>query len=121
MNILELKQGVVDEGVCREVWFALGTMAAVYWQMFGRAMVVTSLKDGEHGAGSLHPAGRAADVRARDLTLEQRTAFHEACKKLLLEQGFDLVAEGPPWNERAPHEHCEFDPKAGREFEVREK
>ena len=114
--ILRLKREVNPAGLGRELWFAIGAMAAIHWKMFGRPLVVTSLLDGQHGVHTLHYSGKAADVRTRDLTLEDKQRFHAACAEALEGHGFDLVAEGPPWNERAPHEHCEFDPKAGEEF-----
>jgi hypothetical protein len=114
--ILQVKAGCQAEGVKREVWFALGVMAAVHWRMFQRVLVATSLTDGAHGPKSLHAAGWAVDVRTRDMSDAEKRAFHAACAELLDGHGFDLVCEGPPWNARAAHEHCEFDPKAGEEF-----
>jgi hypothetical protein len=116
--ILRFKGTVNPAGVSREMWFAIGAMAAIHWRMFGRPMVVTSLVDGAHGTHTLHYAGQAADVRTRELSENEKQSFHQVCAELLGRHGFDLVAEGPPWNERAPHEHCEFDPKEGEEFLV---
>lgn len=114
--LFSLKYGTEPAGVQREVWFALGVMAQIHRQMFGTPLVITSLKDSDHMENSKHALGEAADARARELSIDQRIQFHDACEAALNEHGFDLVIEGPPFNNRLPHEHCEFDPKSGESF-----
>ena len=111
--LLYIKNGAVADGVQREIWFALGVMATIHKQLFGTPLVIASLKDGDHMKDSKHSRGYAADGRTRDLTLDQRKQFHDVCKAALDPHGFDLVIEGPPYNDKVPHEHCEYDPKPG--------
>lgn len=71
----------------------------------------TSLNDGKHMKGSLHGAGRAIDLRIRDLTTEQVSkAYAELCSRLYNGFLFDVVLEHEP----APHIHIEFQPRALR-------
>jgi hypothetical protein len=82
--------------------------------MFGMKTVVTSLLDGQHNTGSLHPMGEAADLRTLDLTTEERQAFFAALKDELEPVGFDIVWEGgigATAATTAAHIHAEFDPK----------
>lgn len=69
-----------------------------------RLAFVTSANDSKHGPGSLHPKGRALDLRTRDLTDAQITALADALKTRLGES-WDVVIEHDP-----PHLHIEFDP-----------
>jgi hypothetical protein len=114
--LLLIKNGAITEGVAREIWFAIGVMAQINKGMSGEPLVVTSLRDGAHMEGSKHATGYAVDVRTRDWDLEHRQDFHDCCKQWLDPHGFDLVIEGPPFNDKAPHEHCEYDPKTGESF-----
>jgi len=64
--------------------------------LFGFPLVVTSGKDGQHVAGSLHDVGRAVDFRVRDLKPEDQLTFL-----------INVVAA-------APERHCwVFDERAG--------
>ena len=85
--------------------------------MFDTNFVVTSLLDGHHNDGSLHPLGRAADGRTIDLTIGERDAFFEAVRNELEPMGFDVVPEkvGSTPATTQVHLHVEYDPK-GRAF-----
>jgi hypothetical protein len=116
--LLYIKNGAITDGVHQEIWWALGVMSEIHAELFSAPAVATSMRDGAHMLGSKHFLGYAADVRTRDLTPEQRQQFHDRCNAALNAQGFDLVIEGPPFNDKAPHEHCEYDPKTGESFLV---
>ncbi len=63
-------------------------------------LVVTSTDDGNHGAGSLHYADQAFDVRKPGKLVG--TVTREL--KIALGKDFDVILEGD-------HIHIEFDPK----------
>lgn len=112
--ILLKDKSVLTVGLSPEMFFALGVASALKSKMFGMKTVVTSLLDGEHNTGSLHPMGEAADIRTLDLTPEQRMAWFNAIKDELEPIGFDVVWEGgigATAMTTAAHIHCEFDPK----------
>lgn len=108
---------VITTGLRPEMMFALGVASALKRKMFELNTVVTSLLDGEHNPGSLHPKGLAADIRTIDLTIEQRQAYMDALKSELEPVGFDVVPEiiGSTPVTTQQHTHIEFDPK-GRLF-----
>jgi hypothetical protein len=99
------------------MFYALGVAAALKQEMFGIHCVVTSLLDGHHNDGSLHPSGKAADLRDSDLTAAQRLAWFQAIKDELDPMGFDCVPEkvGATRETTAIHLHIEFDSR-GRKF-----
>jgi hypothetical protein len=94
-----LKPGVVGPPK-PELYDALVTAADVYkgWK---QSLVVTSLRDGQHMPGSLHPRGYAADLRSSVLGL------YKVCvvKQLQLRLGaeYQVVIE-------ETHIHLEYDP-----------
>ena len=115
-----LKQGVIHEGLQPEMYYALGTAAALKSNMFGLNMVVTALLDGEHNPGSLHPRGQAADLRTHDLKPDEIKEWFMAMNSELNPLGFDVVPEGgadpvTPFTTGA-HIHVEFQPKEGETF-----
>lgn len=107
------------DGLCPEMWFALGVAAGLKQEMFQLNCVVTALLDGEHNPGSLHPLGKAADLRSRDLTASEAQLWFHAIKAELDPMGFDCVWEGgvgaTPWTTGA-HVHLEFQLKDGESF-----
>jgi hypothetical protein len=109
---------VIYEGLLPAMYFALGVAAALHRQMFGKDMVITSLLDGKHNCGSLHPKGLAADLRTIDLTPDERVQWFAALQKALMLIGYDVVWEGgvgaTPMT-TGSHIHIEFDPR-GRTF-----
>ena len=88
------KQGVIGDlqPVARK---GLGRVAGLYSSM-GLELHVTSLRDGNHKAGSLHYDGLAFDIRPGSLSI------HEI--KEVLGPSWDVVKE-------STHIHCEYDPK----------
>ncbi len=109
---------VVHEGLTPEMFYALGVATALKQKLFDLNCVVTSLLDGHHNDGSLHPLGRAADLRTNDLTVGERQAWFDALQSELAPVGFDVVWEGGVGATPATtgaHIHIEADPK-GRVF-----
>lgn len=118
MIVLKGKE-VRHDGLVPEMYYALGVAAGIKAEMFGLKTPVTALLDGQHNPGSLHPLGRAADLRTRDLTPAEAVAWFEAVKQELEPMGFDCVWEGgvgaTPVTTGA-HFHIEFQLKQGETF-----
>ena len=109
---------VLTTGLKPEIFFALGVASALKSRMFDQNCIVTSLTDGHHNDGSLHPLGLACDLRTNDMTIGERIAWFEALKAALEPSGFDIVWEGGVGATPATtgaHVHIEFDAK-GRKF-----
>ena len=89
------KQGVLGDlqPVARK---GLGQVADLF-KSHDEDLFVTSLRDGNHRAGSLHYDGLAFDIRPCD------SIFVEDIKRVLGSK-WDVVYEGN-------HIHCEYDPK----------
>jgi hypothetical protein len=107
------------DGLQPEMYYALGVAAAIRKDFFDLNCVITSLLDGEHNPGSLHPKGLAADLRTLDLTTGEREKFFDALKGELYPLGYDVVWEGGVGETAATtaaHIHVEFQPKPGRNF-----
>tara|TARA_R100000656_G_scaffold122274_1_gene97782 strand:+ start:294 stop:575 length:282 start_codon:yes stop_codon:yes gene_type:complete len=87
------KQGVCGD-LTREATRGFGQVAALY-ERNGIDMVVTSIREGNHSAWSLHYIGRAFDLRVTDIDVTQ-------IREVL----------GPEWDvvDEATHIHCELDP-----------
>jgi hypothetical protein len=113
-----LKNGATSDGVAREIWYAIGVAQEVY-AAFGATLTVTSLTDGKHNCGSLHPTGKAVDLRVLNLTEQERQQAFDSIKKILDPLGFDVCWEGGVGATPATtgaHIHVEFDPKQGEQF-----
>jgi len=89
------KQGVVGnlQPIARK---GLGKVADLY-KGIGEDLFVTSLRDGNHSAGSLHYDGLAFDIRKHINQLLPSI-------KTSLGDNWDVVYE-------SDHIHCEYDPK----------
>ena len=98
---MKLKSSVRIEGVAPEIAFIMPAIAKVFSDI-DADLVITSVTDGVHMAGSLHNVGKAIDVRSRDLGVPQRQAIVQQLKKAL-GPSFDVVAE-------SSHIHIELDP-----------
>ena len=109
---------MITTGLKPEMHYALGVAAALKQKMFALNCVVTSLLDGEHNSGSLHPLGLAGDLRTIDLTNGEKQAWFDELKSELEPVGYDVVWEGgigvTPMT-TGSHIHIEYDPK-GRVF-----
>jgi len=107
---MKFQPGVVREGVCWEIGWALGMADMLHRKLFQEEVEVTSLRDHhEHKPASLHNAGRAADLRTRNLSDLQRKMFFGMLRAAIDPHGFDTVDEGN-------HLHFEYDPKPGEAF-----
>jgi len=101
---MRFKAGVNPEGVAREIWYALGFVDALSHILAGGEVTATSLNDGQHNPGSLHPQGRAADFRTREESPDVQSAIYAMLREWLGPIGFDVVLEDD-------HLHVEWDPK----------
>lgn len=63
---------VVLEGVKPELLQFVDYLGLVHKVVFGKPLVITSGKDGQHVASSLHPLGLAVDIRTRDLLPDEQ-------------------------------------------------
>lgn len=114
-----LKDATVKvEGLVPEMFYALGVAAALKHRMFDLNTVITSALDGEHNPGSLHPLGRAIDLRTNDIKPQDAISWFESIKSQLYLLPFDVVWEGGVGATPATtgaHIHIECDPH-GRTF-----
>lgn len=106
---MRLKKGVHCEGVKPEAWYAIGFIDAMVRVYTAREAIITSLTDGKHSAGSLHPAGYAIDVRTRNMEPATQEKLWLTLRAALTPRGFDVVLE-------LDHLHVEYDPKGERTF-----
>ncbi len=103
-----IKPGVDIAGIQPEMMVAL-MEAQPLFAARNVKLVITSVKDGKHGKGSLHYVGLALDLRTRHLTPMQKSDIAAELRTALGEQ-FDVVEE-------TDHLHVEFDPKGPSEFQ----
>lgn len=94
-----IKAGVGIEALHRNIRRSLGTVAAVF-DSFGELLVITETYGGNHGAGSLHYANEAYDVRN---PVKNKVSIVTMLKEKL-GADFDVVDE-------IDHIHIEYDPK----------
>jgi hypothetical protein len=120
--MLILKPEVLTErdgvSLTHEMWFAIGSANALFELHAQAPCVVTSLLDGTHNPNSLHPKGRAVDLRTKHITVKQAELIFSFLQHVLEPCGFDVVWEGGVGATPATtgaHIHVEFDPK-GRQF-----
>ncbi len=99
------------------MWMAREVARALHVEMTKKDLVITSgRRPKTPGGSSLHPEGRAMDIRVWYLDSPQNQhAFAEELQKRLGED-FDVVVEGPAsrvefYRNRPPHIHVEYDPK----------
>lgn len=117
-TVLTERDGHVESD---EIKYALDIAALVYAK-YKYDCIVTSLLDGVHNCGSLHPTGKAADIRSKNMPRNVALHVFDELKKFLSPIGFDVVwegAKGATPATTAMHIHIEFDPK-GRVFERKE-
>lgn len=65
-QLTKASDNVILDGVNEKLIGYVGMLAVLHQLLFDRPLVVTSGKDSQHTAGSLHAAGRALDVRTKD-------------------------------------------------------
>ncbi len=97
---LTIKTGVVIKSLCAEIVRALPVLEIVFANR-GVECVITSGGEGKHMTGSLHPKGRAIDLRSRELKAPAATV--KAIKREL-GKDYDVILE-------SDHIHLEYDPK----------
>lgn len=100
---MKVKRGVSLDGLFPQMYYALGVMQQIFLISHQGDLVITCTKDGGHCPRSLHPEGRAVDIRTRDLGPEAASAMERRCDYFLSPLGFDVVLE-------ADHLHVEYDP-----------
>lgn len=103
--MLKFKKGVDPLGARPELFEALRA-AHEAARRFGVTCVVTSIKDGNHGAGSKHYQGLAFDLRTRHLGSVTPADFARTIISALgaFAWRYDVVVE-------PTHIHIEYDPK----------
>jgi hypothetical protein len=90
------KEGVIGTKTHRRIRWAIGRLAQMYSERRAEFMI-TSLEDGTHGLGSLHPDGKAVDFRKAVFTKSD-------IRREIGDIEFDIV-------EHSTHFHVEYDPK----------
>src|ERR1044071_3225987 len=88
--------------------FAINFAAGVY-VFIGRDLVVTSMRDSQHSADSLHYSGNAVDLRTNDLSPAEKQAVYSGVRSALYSQGFDVILE-------SDHLHIEYQPQGSRRW-----
>ncbi len=101
LKSVKIKKGVKSEGTQPEILSAIEKANKVYSDL-GSELVITSLGEGKHKKGSLHPKGMAVDLRTRDLSKANQKAAVVRLKETL-GSDYDVVLE-------KNHIHVEFDP-----------
>lgn len=98
------------------IWMARAEARALHNKIFDKDMTITSgMRRQSPGGSSLHPVGRAFDIRSRFMTHTEQRMFATELVRLLGED-FDVIVEGPAavnarYINRVPHIHVEYDPK----------
>lgn len=116
-DMIRIKTGVDARDLQPEILLAI-TIASGIYKEYGYDTVITSLKDGKHGAHSLHQRGglcRAVDLRTKHVQRMDLPMIVSTIKDALGSQ-YDVILEatGTP-NE---HLHLEFDVKPQPTTEV---
>jgi len=94
MNAVWFKQGVTGD-LRTAAQKGFGRVAQLYISK-GKDLFVTSIREGNHGHGSLHYIGLAFDFRREGVNLKEI--------KTALGPNWDVIDEGS-------HVHAEYDPK----------
>jgi hypothetical protein len=89
-----IKQGVYGE-LTPEAAEGLRKVEKLYHNT-GRELFITSIREGTHGTGSLHPSGNAFDIRKNGIDISYI--------RDILWNSFDVVVHDT-------HYHIEYDPK----------
>lgn len=97
-----LKPGVRIVGIRPELLLAIMVVEGVF-ALRNKTLTITAVIDGTHSRGSLHYAGMAFDVRARELPPGEADEVANLIRASL-GGDFDVVVE-------ADHMHIEYQPK----------
>ena len=100
---LRIKPGVRLTELKPQILIAVNVAQATYEEVGADEMVLTSVRDGEHGEKSLHSLGYCIDIRTRDLPNNAKIIAHELIADRLGEE-FDVILE-------PTHLHIEYDPR----------
>lgn len=98
------------------MWMARAEARSLHVEMFQKDMTITSgMRKQSPGGSSLHPLGRAMDIRSRFMSHDEQREF-AARLQATLGEDFDVIVEGPAatnarYRDRPPHIHVEYDPK----------
>lgn len=113
---VDLKAGVKwGEGIHASIWYARAVIGQVHFEMFGYVATCTDAeRPVKPGVSSLHPEGKALDVRINHLTSKQTYELADMLR-VRLGPDFDVVIEGPlalkpALKNKPPHIHVEWDP-----------
>lgn len=87
--------------LCPQIVLALTICHTLWWRAGIKIFYVTSVNDGKHGHGSLHPHGKAIDLRRWNVP--QPHLMLQAIRASL-PKDFDVILE-------YDHFHIEYDPK----------
>ena len=113
---MDLKPGVQWLNMHSSMWYARSVAGALYRESFGKEGTITSgRRKATPGGSSLHPHGKAMDIRVWGMTTFQQREFAARLRQRL-GPDFDVVVEGPAaenpaYKDRDPHIHVEYDPK----------
>jgi len=94
-----IKAGVDISRLKPEIRKKLSGIETIILSRDSEEMVITSTYEGDHGAGSLHYANMAVDIRKL-----KKVVYAAADIKQWLGKDYDVVVEGN-------HYHIEYDPK----------
>ena len=72
MNFEVAGPNVILAGVNQQLLVFVDYLGLVHRVVFNKPLVVTSAKDGQHVASSMHTAGLAVDVRTKDLLPDEQ-------------------------------------------------
>lgn len=102
---MRLKPGVRMRTVLPQLVIGMMVLDAVYKNVTGADMVVTSITDGQHSSKSQHWLGGAFDSRTKLANIPRDTAEQIAAEsRAQLGPDWDIVVEDD-------HIHSEYDPK----------
>lgn len=120
---MKFKSDVVWANMHVSMWFARLVIDQAFQDLAGREAVITSARRKKTpGGSSLHPEGRALDIRVwsmdtegrqKTMTVAEQRAM-AAALRASLGPGFDVIIEGPAaenpaYQGREPHIHVEYE------------
>lgn len=85
-----------------------GILDTISKKIVKRECIITSALDGLHTKDTIHPLGKAIDIRTRDIEFNCVLIYYYEEIKAWLGDNFDVVLEQ---DSNQPHIHIEYDPK----------